>query len=503
MPAPPEFLKYIDDNQGAFIKRLTDAVSHKRQVSALYSVSGDPTLRKDVIDMGETWLHGQLTALGVETKLVWLGNEDVDGQTLQLPPLVIGRVGSDPKKKTVLVYGHYDVMPAKKSDGWTTEDPFELTVRDERMIGRGATDDKGPVVGWLNVLEAHQALPLTLPVNVRFCFEGMEESGSTGLDKFIEEEANKGKEGWFDGVSYVCITDNYWLNTRKPALTFGIRGTAYFSINISGPATDLHSGLFGRMVHEPMTDMVKLLSKLVETNGIITVPGVEETVNPVAPEEREEYEKMDYTVQDLRDAVGGKAIELSEDHTQLVMNRMRFPSLSIHGIKGAFDGDGSKTVIPAAIKGRFSLRLQRADRPILAKLCSLVEPQTTDIIKTLVTNFLNEEFKKLNSKNTMEVEYVGGALPWVATNKHDLNFKAAHRATEAVYRQAPDYTREGGSIGVALTFQEELGEDTSVMLLPMGRSDDGAHSTDEKLDKDNFFKGTKLFGTYLYELAAA
>ncbi|KAG1743714.1 CNDP dipeptidase [Suillus paluster] len=474
MAAPSGFLKYIDDNEEAFIRRLSEAISHKRQVprhlfvhstDPLYSVSGDPALRDDVIYMGETWLNGQLKALGVETKLVWLGYED-DDKKLQLPPLVIGRIGSDSNKKTVLVYGHYDVQPAQKSDGWTN-DPFELDVRDKIMVGRGATDDKGPSCG---------------------VAECMEESSSEGLDDFIEEEAKKGKDGWFDGISYVCITDNYWLNTRKPALTYGLRGVAYFSINISGPAMDLHSGLFGRMVHEPMTDMVKLLSKLVETNGTITVPGVEETVNRLTPDERKVYEAMDYTVQDLRDAVGGKEIELSEDHAQLLMNRMRFPSLSIHGIKGAFDGEGTKTVIPATIKGRFSLRI--------------VEPQTTDIIRTLVTNFLTDEFEKLKSKNTIEIEYLGGALPWVASNTQDSNFKAAQRATEAVYGQTPDYTREGGSIGVALAFAESLGENTSVLLLPMGRSDDGAHSTNEKLDKENFFKGTKLFGTYLYEIAA-
>lgn len=155
-------------------------------------------------------------------------------------------------------------MKAEKSDGWDT-DPFTLVVDKEsgRMIGRGASDDKGPVLGWINVVEAHKSLGLDLPVNLRFCFEGMEESGSEGLDDLIKSEVKKGKDGWFDGVDCVCIvsptrgqcgspnlhvrkSDNYWLNTRTPAITYGLRGLSYFKINVSGPGRDLHSGVFGR-----------------------------------------------------------------------------------------------------------------------------------------------------------------------------------------------------------------------------------------------------------------
>ena len=196
-------------------------------------------------------------------------------------------------------------------------------------------------MGWLNVLEAHHAQHLELPVNLRFCFEGMEESGSEGLDELIEKEVAEGE--WFKGVDCVCIvrclllltpprshfatcalqSDNYWLNTRTPALTYGLRGIAYFAINVSGPGQDLHSGLFGRMVHEPMTDLIKLMSKLVDHNGDILIPGIEEMVAP--PDENEMcvlafqearaclrmrihsklYTKMDYSVADVTQATGG------------------------------------------------------------------------------------------------------------------------------------------------------------------------------------------------------
>ena len=176
---------------------------------------------------------------------------------------------------------------ASKSDGWDTE-PFTLVVDEKtgRLIGRGSTDDKGPVLGWLNVLEAHKALGLELPVNMRFCFEGMEESGSNGLDDLIKAEAAKGADGWFGGVDCVCISDNFWLNTRTPCLTYGLRGIVYFKLTVSGPARDLHSGGFGRVVHEPMTDLIQLMAKLVAPDGMILVPGVEELVSAADAEER-------------------------------------------------------------------------------------------------------------------------------------------------------------------------------------------------------------------------
>ncbi|KAG2134128.1 hypothetical protein DEU56DRAFT_950402 [Suillus clintonianus] len=474
MPAPASFSNYIDTHAEAFIKRLGDAV-------AIQSISSDARRRKDVIAMGH-WLNGQMNQLGVETKLMDLGTHEMQGQTLQLPPAIIGRLGSDPSKKTVLIYGHYDVQP---SDGWNT-DPFTLVVDkdSDRLIGRGSTDDKGPILGWLNVVEAHKNLGIPMPVNVRFCFEGMEENGSEGLDECIQEEVKKGKDGWFDGVDCVCISDNYWLNTRTPALTYGLRGIAYFSINVTGPGQDLHSGLFGRTVHEPMTDLIKLMSMLVDHNGNILIPGIDDMVPPHDEEELKLYEKMDYSINDIEQAAGGK-IALSSEKTVVLMGRMRQPSLSLHGIQGAFSDVGGKTVIPAKVGGKFSIRL--------------VPPQTPEKIVPLVNAYLEAEFAKFNSKNKMEVEYQHGGKPWVADVKH-WNFEAAKKAIEAVYKKTPDYTREGGSIPVTLTFAESLG--VNVLLLPMGRADDGAHSTNEKLDRSNFIEGTKVLGTYLYEVGA-
>ncbi|KAI5120388.1 hypothetical protein M0805_000168 [Coniferiporia weirii] len=474
MPAPTKFLDFVDANADRFIKRLADAV-------AIPSVSGDAAYRKDVFRMAE-FLEAELKAVGCQVRPVPLGKHILDGEELELPPALFAEIGNDPSKKTILCYGHFDVQPALKSDGWDT-DPFTLTVDEQtgRLIGRGSSDDKGPVLGWVNVLQAHKELGLPLPVNLKFCFEGMEESGSEGLDELIAREAGKGK--FFDGVDAVCISDNYWLNTRTPCLTYGLRGLSYYKLTISGPARDLHSGVYGRAVHEPMTDLITLMSKLVTPQGKILVPGVEDLVAPLTNEERKRYDVLDYSVADIEFSAGA-AIALSDDKATVLMGRMRYPSLSLHGIEGAFSAPGAKTVIPAKVSGKFSIRL--------------VPDQTPDLIDPLVFAYLKSEFAKLGSKNTMHVENLHGGKPWVEDPNH-WNYVAASRATEAVYKVQPDLTREGGSIPVTLTFAEQL--KVNVLLLPMGRGDDGAHSTNEKLDRSNFLEGTKLLGTYLYEVA--
>ncbi|KAI0340336.1 CNDP dipeptidase [Trametopsis cervina] len=476
MAAPKTFTDFVDANADKFISRLGEAV-------AIPSISGDASRREDVKKMA-VWLETELNKFGVKTEAIPLGTQQIEGQVLDLPPAIVGRIGDDPKKKTILVYGHFDVQPAAVSDGWNT-DPFKLHFDKStgKMFGRGSTDDKGPIMGWLNVLEAHHTLGAPLPVNMRFCFEGMEESGSEGLDDFIAAEVKRGEKSWFHGVDAVCISDNYWLNDRTPALTYGLRGIAYFNIIISGPGADLHSGIFGGTVHEPMTALIALLGKLVTQDGQILIPGVYDGINAADADELEIYRALDYSVADLESAAGGR-IAVSDDKATVIMARMRNPSLSIHGIEGAFSGVGAKTVIPATVGGKFSIRL--------------VPPQQPDDIRAKVEAYLEAEFAKLNTKATLKIEYLHGGKAWVADHKH-WNYEAAKRATEAVYLRSPDFTREGGSIPVTLTFAENLG--VNILLLPMGRGDDGAHSTNEKLDVSNFIQGTKLLGSYLYEVA--
>ncbi|KAH7326257.1 hypothetical protein B0I35DRAFT_422268 [Stachybotrys elegans] len=452
-PQLDSFFQQVDSSADTFIERLRKAV-------AIPSISAEDARRPDVVRMGE-WLAGELKNLGAA------------------PPVVLARYGSDKSKRTILVYGHYDVQPAEKSDGWAT-DPFELTVDDKgRMFGRGATDDKGPVLGWLNAIEAHQKAGVDFPVNLLMCFEGMEEYGSEGLDDLINEEGKK----YFADADAVCISDNYWLGTEKPCLTYGLRGCNYYSVEVSGPGADLHSGVFGGTAQEPMTDLVRILGSLVDTNGKIQIPGIMEQVAAVTQEEESLYDGISFTMDNIYESLGSKTT-IFEDKKSTLMGRWRYPSLSLHGIEGAFSSPGAKTVIPAKVIGKFSIRT--------------VPDMDIDKTNECVSKYVEEQFAKLNSKNTMKVYPQHCGKWWVASPKH-WNFSAAAKAVERVWGVEPDFTREGGSIPVTLTFEQATGK--NVLLLPMGSSTDGAHSINEKLDKRNYIEGIKLLGAYLHYVA--
>ena len=371
------------------------------------------------------FLVSELTALGATVQARPLGPQPGKPH-LQLPPVIVARYGSSPSKRTILVYGHYDVQPALKEDGWAT-DPFTLSIDEKgRMYGRGSSDDKGPVLGWLNVIQAHKEAGIEFPVNLLMCFEGMEEYGSEGLDEFIEKEAKKG--GFFEEADAVCISDNYWLGTEKPCLTYGLRGCNYYSVAIHGPGQDLHSGVFGGSAQEPMTDLVRVLSTLVDTHGKILIPGIQEMVAPVTEDERGLYDTISYTMQDLYESIGSKTT-IFENKEQTLMARWRQPSLSVHGVEGAFSAPGAKTVIPAKVIGKFSIRT--------------VPNMESEKVDEAVFKYVKEQFAKLGSKNTLDVSLQHSGKWWRASPKH-WNFSAAGKAVEKVFGVKPDLTREGG-----------------------------------------------------------
>ncbi|KAK3307786.1 glutamate carboxypeptidase-like protein [Chaetomium strumarium] len=463
------YFQQVDALSDAFIERL-------RQAVAIPSVSSEAARRPDVVRMGH-FLADELKKLGAHVELRPLGKQP--GTDLDLPPVVLARYGNDKNKRTILVYGHYDVQPAEKSDGWDTE-PFDLTVmEDGRMCGRGSTDDKGPVLGWLNAIQAHQAAGIEFPVNLLMCFEGMEEYGSEGLDDLVNEEGKK----FFADADAVCISDNYWLGTERPCLTYGLRGCNYYSVEVWGPGADLHSGVFGGTAQEPMTDLVRIMSSLVDTDGKILIPGIAEQVAPVTAEEDGLYDDVAFTMETLHQSLGSKTT-IFEDKKRTLMARWRYPSLSLHGIEGAFSAPGAKTVIPAKVIGKFSIRT--------------VPDMDIDKTNEAVYRYVEDVFKKLGSKNNMKVYAQHTGKWWVASPKH-WNFSAAAKATERVWGVKPDFTREGGSIPVTLTFEQATGK--NVLLLPMGSSTDGAHSINEKLDKRNYIEGIKLLGAYLHYVA--
>ena len=417
-----------------------------------------------------------------------------DGNKIPLPPILLAQLGKDPKKKTVLIYGHLDVQPALVEDGWST-DPFKLIEKDDKLWGRGSTDDKGPVIGWINAIEAYQKTGADIPVNIKLCLEGMEESGSVKL-----EETVRGRTDFFaTNVDWVCISDNYFLGQTKPCLTYGLRGCAYFNIEVQGAHQDLHSGVFGGSVPEAMVELSHIFASLISAEGQIQIEGLSDQVLPVTDDEKEMYKNIDFELERYRGEVGCGRL-LSDDKTDLLMRRWRYPSLSIHGVQGAFAEPGEKTVIPAKVIGKFSIRL--------------VPAMTPDHVEKVVVDHVMKVHEKLNTKNQVKCFLgKGPSVPWV-TNPKNENFQAAVNAIKKVRGVEPDLTREGCSIpglnlvpyslsssiffSVTLVFEEVTGK--NVLLLPMGSCDDGAHSQNEKLNIVNYMEGTKVFAEYLNEL---
>ncbi|KHJ86593.1 peptidase dimerization domain protein [Oesophagostomum dentatum] len=309
----------------------------------------------------------------------------------------------------------------------------------------------------------------------------MEESGSLGLPELLERSKNT----FLAGVDFVCISDSYWLGNTKPCLTYGLRGISSFKIEVTGVQQDLHSGVYGGVVHEPLQDLVWIMSQLTSVENRILIPGIYGDVAPMSKEEDELYGKIDFDVKEFRDSVGAKKLP-TEDKKTLLIRRWREPCLSLHGIEGAFSGAGEKTVIPSKVIGKFSIRLVPNMKP--------------EKVNKMVIDYLNELWKKRGSPNTFNPRLGHDALPWVA-NTNDANFKAGARAMKLVHGVEPDLIREGCSIPITLTFQDLTGK--SVLLLPLGASDDMAHSQNEKMNKVNYIQGVKTLLAYLLELGKA
>ena len=467
-------IRHLQNSPDSYVDRLKKWV-------AIQSISSEPEKRREVVQMVEH-VQGELERLGAKTELKDIGTQKVtiegESKEIDLPPVLLAQLGNDPNKNTLCIYGHLDVQPAKLADGWSSE-PFELTIDDQgRMFGRGSSDDKGPVLGWINVVEAFNECKVDIPINLKFVFEGMEESGSVGLEKLVEDEKDK----FLKDVDFVCISDNYWLGKERPCLTYGLRGMAYFGVSVECACKDLHSGVYGGAVHEGMTDLMAVMSTLISPSGEIRIPGLNEMVAPVTEEEQRIYPKLDFDPEDFKNEIGATKL-MPETKEQLLMSRWRFPSLSIHGIEGAFHGPGAKTVIPRKIIGKFSIRL--------------VPNMKLEEVEKCVVAHLNSEFEKLGSPNKFKASLLHGVEAWV-TDVNNPQYVAGREACKKVFGVEPDLTREGGSIPTTLYFQNALNK--NVMLLPMGACDDSAHSQNEKLDQRNFFKGMELFVYYFDEM---
>uniref|UniRef100_A0A8C7M3B3 Peptidase M20 dimerisation domain-containing protein n=1 Tax=Oncorhynchus mykiss TaxID=8022 RepID=A0A8C7M3B3_ONCMY len=370
------------------------------------------------------------------------------GETVSLPPVILAEFERDPKKATLCIYGHVDVQPAKMADGWTT-DPFNLT------------EIKG-----------------SLTVNIKLIIEGLEEVGSYGL----LELTRKRNDSFFADVDFIVISDNVWA-TRNPALTYGTRGSSYFFVEVDGPKLDFHSGVYGGSIQEPMSDLIALLGSLLDHTGKILVPGVTDDVAPLTEDERKLYDNISFDLEEMKSVAGVKHF-LQDTKEEVLMARWRNPSLSIHGIQGAFSEPGTKTVIPKQVTGKFSIR----------QVPNMDPPD----VERKVKEHLQQVFSTLKSPNRLRVTATVGAKPWVANLKNP-QYVAGQRAVREVFGVEPELIREGSTIPIAQNFQEETGK--SVMMLPIGGHDDGEHSQNEKISRYNYIEGTKLFAAYFYELS--
>ncbi|KAJ8005382.1 hypothetical protein DPEC_G00146040 [Dallia pectoralis] len=465
-----ELSQYVDSHQEEYVQTLRDWV-------AVESDSSDVSRRPDCQRMMNMTAE-KLRAMGGNVELVDIGVQQLsNGQTVALPKVVTAQFGSDPNKKTVCVYGHVDVQPAKLEDGWATE-PYNLTDINGNLYGRGASDNKAPVLAWIHTVEAYQALTIDLPVNVKFIIEGMEETGSNGLDAMIMVQ----KDTFFSDVDYIIISDCGWLS-RRPALTYGTRGNCYFSAEVEGPKQDLHSGVYGGTVIEPMTDLIGILDTLISPSGTILIPGIREAVAPLSDDEWKMYQDIEFDIESFKSKIGVSQLMYS-NKVDLLAHRWRYPTVSIHGIEGAFSAPGTKTVIPAKVIAKFSIRQ--------------VPNMDPAEVKKQVTDYLNSVFAKRKSPNKLKVTMLIGAKPWLADTKHPL-YQAGKAAVKRVFNVEADLIREGGTIPVAKTFEDVTGK--SIIMLPIGGFDDGLHSQNEKMSRYNYIEGTKLFIAYLHEVS--
>ncbi|CAK6447739.1 unnamed protein product [Pipistrellus nathusii] len=465
--------RYMDLHQDEFVQTLKEWVAIESD-----SIQPVPHLRQELLRMMAVAAE-ELRRLGASVDLEDLGSQQLpDGQTLPIPPVILGELGNDPGKPTVCVYGHLDVQPATQADGWLT-DPYTLTEVDGKLYGRGATDNKGPVLAWINAMSTFRALEEDLPVNIKFIIEGMEEAGSVALEELVRKE----KDRFFSSVDYIVISDNLWVSQRRPALIYGTRGNCYFTVEVTCRDQDFHSGTFGGILQEPMADLVALLGSLTDSAGHILIPGIYDHVAPLTEEEKELYGAIDLDLEEYRNSSRVKKF-LFDTKEEILMHLWRYPSLSIHGIEGAFDEPGTKTVIPGRVLGKFSIRL--------------VPHMNMSVVEKQVQQYLQYIFSQRNSSNQMAVSMVLGLHPWIADIK-DHQYLAAKRAIKTVFGTEPDMIRDGSTIPIAKIFQDIIQK--SVLMLPLGAVDDGEHSQNEKINRWNYIEGSKLFAAFFLEVA--
>lgn len=440
-------LEYIQKNQESFKEELFDLLR-------IPSISADSDYKDDV-HRAAKFVAGQLEKTGLEKVKI----EETEGH-----PIVFGEhLQAGPDKPTILIYGHYDVQPPDPLDEWETP-PFEPTVRNGKIFARGASDDKGQSFTHIKAIESFLKTGTDLPVNVKFIIEGEEEIGSPSLVPFLA--ANKDRLD----CDMVLVSDTAMFAEDTPSITYGLRGLMYLEVEVVGPNRDLHSGVYGGGVQNPVNALCEMIARLKDEKGVIQVPDFYDKVRPLMGKEREAYAELPFDqdtynkVLDIDEAFG------EEGYTTLERVSGR-PSLDVNGIWGGYQGRGAKTVLPAKANAKISARL-------------VPEQEPKEVYKQ-IESYLHEI--KPPGVRIKVSEHHGGHPVLVDLDFYGL--KAAAAAFEDVYGKEALFSREGGSIPIVADFAKTLNATT--ILMGLGLNTDSIHSPNEHFHLKDFERGMK------------
>ncbi|WP_205503445.1 dipeptidase [Rufibacter psychrotolerans] len=434
---------YLEENKERFLQELLELLR-------IPSVSADPAFKNDVLRAAE-YLRDKLAEAGADGAQLFetAGN-----------PIVYAEKIIDPALPTVLVYGHYDVQPADPYELWNSP-PFEPVIKDEKIYARGACDDKGQTymhVKAFEIMMQQQALPC----NVKFMLEGEEEVGSVNLATFVKNNKERLK------ADIIVISDTGMLANDVPSVTTGLRGLSYHEVEVTGPNRDLHSGLYGGAVANPINILCKLIASLHDENNHITIPGFYDNVEELSQEERAEMARAPFSLEAYKQALDLSDVHGEAGYSTMERNSIR-PTLDVNGIWGGYTGEGAKTVIPSKAFAKISMRL--------------VPHQSSEEISAL----FQKHFESIAPPSVkVVVKPHHGGEP-VVTPTTSAGYQAAARAMEDTFGKKPVPVRSGGSIPIVAMFKSELGIDT--VLMGFGLDSDAIHSPNEHFGVFNFMKG--------------
>lgn len=443
---------YIELHKDRFINELIELLK-------IPSISADSSYKEDTFK----------TADAVKESLVKAGAENVEICPTKGYPVVYGEKIIDSSKPTILVYGHYDVQPPDPLNLWDSP-PFEPVIKDNKIYARGAADDKGQMYMHVKAFE-YMVASNSLPCNVKFIIEGEEEVGSENLDTFVKENKEKLK------ADIILISDTSMLSLENPSITTGLKGLSYLEVEVTGPNRDLHSGVYGGAVANPINILAKMIASLTDENNRITIPGFYDKVLDSSEEERKEMAKTPFDLNHYKSKLGIEEIHGEKGYSTIERTGIR-PTLDVNGIWGGYIGEGAKTVLPSKAFAKISMRL--------------VPNQSDHEIRKLFADY----FKSIAPKSVkVEVHPHHGGEPYV-TPIDTKEYKAASKAIERAFGKSPVPVRAGGSIPIVSLFEKELG--LKSILLGFGLDTDAIHSPNEHYGIENFLKGIETI-SYFYE----